>query len=61
MKSWQITKSKSDQNGGYLSIHDMGKLADRTLYIEDDDGNLVTLKNEQIGELYKAIKPALAG
>jgi hypothetical protein len=47
-------------NGGYTSIHDDGPFVERALYITDDDGNTVKLKNEQIGELYRRIKPALA-
>ena len=47
-------------NGGYVSIYDDGTFVERTLYITDDDGNTVKLKNEQIGELYRQIKPALA-
>ena len=61
MKIWQTSQTKNDCNGGYVSIHDDGWLAERRLVITDDDGNTVTLKNEQIGELYKAIKPAMAG
>ena len=48
-------------NGGYVSMSDDGTLAERTLCITDDAGNIVTLKNEQIGELYRAIKPGLVG
>jgi len=61
MKIWQSSQTNKDENSGYVSIHDDGYLAERKLYIQDDDGNLVCLKNEQIGELYKAIKPAMAG
>ena len=60
MKIWQTQTSK-DENCGYISIHDEGYLVERKLYIQDDEGNLVCLKNEQIGELYKSIKPVLAG
>lgn len=49
------------RNGGYFSIEDDGSSVQRKLVITDDDGNTVVLKNEQIGELYKRIKPALAG
>jgi len=31
---------------------------DRELHIEDDEGNCVVLKNEQIGELWAIIKPS---
>ena len=48
-------------NGGYGSIYDSGDAVDRTLAITDDAGNTVTLKNEQIGELYRRVKPLLAG
>jgi len=64
MKVFEIsisTEEQSEYNGGYLSIHDPGIGANRLLYIEDDRGNMVQLHNEQIGELYKAIKPSLAG
>lgn len=61
MQIWEISETKNDCNGGYVSIHDDGWLEERRLFITDDDGNTVTLKNEQIGELYKAIKPALVG
>lgn len=48
-------------NGGYTSIHDDGSFVERKLIITDDDGNTITLTNEQIGELYLRIKPPLAG
>ena len=63
MKIWQtqqMKEGKENFNGGYLNIHDDGSHAERKLYIEDDEGNRVILKNEQIGELYKRIKPILA-
>ena len=47
-------------NRGYTSIHEDGTFVERTLYITDDEGNTVKLKNEQIGELYRRIKPAIA-
>ena len=66
MKAWEVsTPPKGGDgaygNGGYVDIHDDGFQAERSLYIEDDEGHCVRLKNEQIGQLYKAIKPALAG
>lgn len=51
----------SKPNGGYISIHDDGYQAKRTLIITDDDGNMVKIRNDQIGQLYKQIKPALEG
>lgn len=48
-------------DNGYVDIDDPGELGERKLYIEDDNGNMVCLQNEQIGELYNSIKPALAG
>lgn len=63
MKMFETTKPSADGygNGGYVSIHDDGFQAERLLYIEDDAGHSITLKNEQIGQLYKFIKPSLAG
>lgn len=63
MKIFETTRCKPDGcgNGGYVSIHDDGFQAERLLYIEDDAGRSITLKNEQIGQLYKFIKPGLAG
>lgn len=62
MKIHEITIANEEiPNGGYLSIHDRGEEVERLLVIEDDDGNVVRLKNEQIGELYDRIKPILAG
>lgn len=56
-----IKPNLSKPNGGYISIHDDGYQAERTLHITDDEGNTARLKNEQIGQLYKQIKPALEG
>lgn len=61
MKICQTSETKESSNGGYASMHDDGYYVERKLIIEDDDGNTVTLKNEQIGELYKSIKPPMAG
>jgi len=61
MQIWQTSKTNEDDNSGYVSIHDDGWLLERRLIITDDNGNTVTLKNEQIGLLYRAIKPAMAG
>jgi len=66
MKIWQTTQPNKTcdgniVNGGYVSIYDDGFQAERNLFITDDDGNTVCLKNEQIGELYKRIKPTMAG
>ena len=41
MKVWQTSKQNSDANGGYVSIHDDGWLAERRLFIEDDEGRTV--------------------
>ena len=61
MKIWQTLQQKDEKaNGGFISIHDKGFLAERKLVIEDDEGNTVCLKNEQIEELYNRIKPGLA-
>jgi len=62
-KVWQVTStSKELTNGGYVGIHDKGdEHVRRNLFISDDEGNTVCIKDEQIGKLYKAIKPALAG
>ena len=54
-------KGKEDYNGGYVSIHDNGFACQRELFITDDEGNTVKLKNEQIGELFNHIKPSLMG
>ena len=65
MEIWQTTTPPKNKNagtnGGYVPIDDDGLFAERKLFIEDDEGRMVVLKNEQIGELYKAIKPALQG
>ena len=54
--------SKNVNNGGYVSIDDPGgDNIHRVLIIKDDEGNLVKLENEQIGELYKKIKPIFSG
>lgn len=46
----------------YVSIHepDSDSLR-RRLYIEDSEGRHVVLCGEEIGRLYRHIKPALAG
>lgn len=60
MKLYEITKINNlKEFCGYASIHDSD--VDRTLFIEDDDGNTVEIKNKQIGELFRYIKPALLG
>ena len=65
MKVWEVSRPKGDDgaygNGGYISIHDGGFQAERSLFIEDSEGNRIILKNEEIGQLYRFIKPALAG
>lgn len=62
MKAYTAEIAKNpDANGGYYSIHDGGENVERLLFIEDDEGNSVKIRNEQIGELYRLIKPALAG
>ena len=46
----------------YVGIHDPDTDAvRRRLYIEDSEGRHVVLAGEEIGALYKHIKPALAG
>jgi len=62
VKIFEVTTPvREDVNGGYADIDDNGFQAERTLVIIDDDGNTVRLKNEQIGELYRFVKPVLAG
>lgn len=61
MRTIEISKTNNPGNGGYFSIYDDGFHTDRTLYIEDDVGNAVMLKNEQIGQLHRAVKPELGG
>lgn len=62
MKAYTAEIMKNpNANGGYYSIHDGGKNVERLLFIEDDEGNSVKIRNEQIGELYRLIKPTLAG
>ena len=61
MKAWELTITSGDTESGYISIHDTGDECDRTMVIEDDTGNIVTICNEEIGKLYNFIKPALAG
>jgi hypothetical protein len=57
-----IEKDKDPGHGPmYVSIMDPGTYSDRTLYISDERGGSIELKNEEIGELYKALKPPLAG
>jgi len=61
-KVWQVAFTPKELTDGYVSIHDKGDgHIRRNLFIRDDEGNTVCIKDEQIGELYKAIKPALAG
>lgn len=67
MKVWETSQDTDSARttvatgNVYVSIHDPGGSVERRLYIEDDEGRMVVLKNEQIGELYLAIKPAAAG
>ena len=61
MKISMISAIPKDSIGSYQSIHDDGSNGQRMLFITDDEGVTVTLKNEQIGELYRRIKPPLAG
>jgi hypothetical protein len=57
-----ISKDKDpDSKQMYVSIMDPGMYSDRTLYISDERGGSIELKNEEIGELYNALKPPLAG
>lgn len=55
MKTYLVTHINKDFKAGYYSIHD--KNIRRTLYIVDDNQKVVSIKNEQIGKLYKEIKP----
>lgn len=55
MKTYIVTHINKDFKAGYYSIHD--KNIRRDLYIVDDDNKIVRVKDEQIGELYKEIKP----
>ena len=63
MKIWQIANPKRTDmiSDGYVSVHDSGLRTDRLLCIQDDEGHTIKLRNEQIGKLYKALKPELAG
>lgn len=46
----------------YVSVHEPDTDGlQRRLYIEDSEGRSVVLKGEEIGQLYRHIKPALAG
>ena len=56
MKLNMLEVPKEDESP-YVSIYDPGNESERWLYIEDDEGNTVVIKNEQIGELFKFIKP----
>lgn len=45
MKLYETTLlPQNPTNGDYVSIFDDGFQADRRLYIEDDEGNIVVLK-----------------
>ena len=61
MKAWELTITSEDAGSGYTNIHDTKGDCDRTMVIEDDTGNSITICNEEIGKLYNFIKPALAG
>ena len=61
MQIWQTSNTVKPDAPQYVDIHDDGYFYDRGLFITDDDGNTVVLKNEQIGRLYDGIKPPLAG
>ena len=61
MKAWELTITSGDTESGYTNIHDTKGDCDRTMVIEDDTGNIVTICNEEIGKLYDFIKHALAG
>lgn len=57
---WDVVTDLSTP--AYHSIHDKGGNGfERTLLIRDDAGNKVILRNEQIGELFRQIKPGLYG
>jgi len=63
MNAYELTWTEGPiANGGYVSIHDLGtdKIR-RELVILDDEGGMVTIKNEDIGKLYRMLKPNLAG
>jgi hypothetical protein len=55
------SQPNAQASGGYSSIHDCTKTSSRELWITDRDGNTVCLHDEEIGELYRGIKPPLAG
>ena len=63
MNAYELTwTSGSLGNSSYFSIHDPGSdKIQRELIIIDDDNNMVTIKNEDIGKLYRMLKPNLAG
>ncbi len=57
-----VPKGHVEENGGYVGINDPGHDGySRNLSIDDGRGGKAHLKDEEIGQLYKAIKPALAG
>jgi hypothetical protein len=62
MRAWETSVIKNPRPiGGYVSMNNPGETEERKLYIEDGEGNVAILKNEEIGELYKQIRPALEG
>ena len=64
MRCWTITTVNPAAGSipMYVGIGDADTDArHRRLVIEDSEGRTVTLNGEEIGELYRAIKPALAG
>jgi len=60
MKIFEIAKMTAPLWQMYTSVHDDDGER-RTLVIEDERGGKVELYGKEIGELYKAIKPSLAG
>lgn len=59
--SYDIVKP-GESRQQYVSIHqpDSDELK-RRLYIEDSEGRHVVINGEEIGKLYKFIKPVMAG
>ena len=55
MRVWEINDVE-EESKNYTNIHNKDN---RSLLIQDDDGNTVILHGEQIGKLYKAIKPSI--
>ena len=62
MKAFIYEKVPPGAKPSYVSIHAPDDEAlSRALHIEDSEGRKVVLHGEEIGQLYRFIKPALAG